>query len=117
MFYSLQETEAACKEKYYDVPNASAECLEKIQKVTDTVSLLNEYNIIEPCYHKTSISAFNTGSLPLNFLKLGKTERPLPVRKRMFGRSWPLDVAARPCIVPSWSQLLADSNGFCIVSN
>ncbi|KFK39840.1 hypothetical protein AALP_AA3G294800, partial [Arabis alpina] len=110
----FEETTSACKGKYYDVPNASDECFNKIQKVADVVSLLNVYNILEPCNHKTSIPAFNIGSLPPSFLKLGKTEKPLPVRKRMFGRAWPLDVAVRPCIVPSWSQLLADSNGFCI---
>ncbi|VVA92715.1 unnamed protein product [Arabis nemorensis] len=109
----FEETRTACKGKYSN-ENVSDGCKVKIKKVSDGVSLLNIYNILEPCYHKKSISTFDIGSLPPSFLKLGKTEKSLPVRKRMFGRAWPLGAFVRPGIVPSWSQLLADSSVPCI---
>lgn len=77
---------------------------------------LNIYNILEPCYHGTSLSAFDIRSLPSSLLQLGKTEQPLAIRKRMFGRAWPVRAPVRPGIVPSWSQLLADVTVPCIVS-
>lgn len=114
----LQQTKLVCKGKYYSgQPDESNECAEKLKKVSDTVSLLNLYNILEPCYHGTSLSAFDIGSLPKSLLTLGKTEKPLAVRKRMFGRAWPLGAVVRPGIVPNWSQILADSSVPCIVSS
>lgn len=77
---------------------------------------MNIYNILEPCYHGTSLSAFDIKSLPSTLLQLGKTEKPLAVRKRMFGRAWPVRAPILPGIVPSWSQLLADVSVPCIVS-
>lgn len=105
-----------CKGQYYDLGNVDDECYNLIKKVKDAVRLLNDYNILEPCYHDPSTSTFDIGSLPPSFLKLGETERPLKVRKRMFGRAWPLDIVVRPGIVPSWPQILADSSVGCIVS-
>ncbi|KAL0802421.1 hypothetical protein Bca101_057597 [Brassica carinata] len=75
---------------------------------------LNIYNILEPCYHGTLLSAFDIKSLPSSLLQLGKTEKPLAVRKRMFGRAWPVRAPILPGIVPSWSQLLADVSVPCI---
>ncbi|CAB78333.1 SERINE CARBOXYPEPTIDASE I PRECURSOR-like protein [Arabidopsis thaliana] len=75
---------------------------------------LNIYNILEPCYHGTSLSAFDIRSLPSSLLQLGKTEKRLPIRKRMFGRAWPVRAPVHPGIVPSWSQLLADVTVPCI---
>lgn len=80
------------------------------------IDRLNIYNILEPCYHGTSLSAFDIKSLPSTLLQLGKTEKPLAVRKRMFGRAWPVRAPILPGIVPSWSQLLADVSVPCIVS-
>lgn len=111
-----QETKAACKGEYYKEPDVSEECAHLLRKVADDVSLLNIYNILEPCFHGTSMSPNDMGSIPPSFLKLGKTERPLPVRKRMFGRSWPLGAVVRPGFVPSWPQILADSSVPCVVS-
>ncbi|VAH75488.1 unnamed protein product [Triticum turgidum subsp. durum] len=53
---------------------------------------LNTYNILAPCYHHPEVqeTAFVNSSLPSSFRKLGETERPFPVRKRMAGLSWPL---------------------------
>ncbi|KAL1217994.1 Serine carboxypeptidase-like 21 [Cardamine amara subsp. amara] len=108
------ETKAACKGKYFDDENPSLECTKNKIKVSREVSLLNIYNILEPCYHGTSLSSSDIGSLPKSLLNLGKTEKPLPVRKRMFGRAWPLGAVVRPGIVPSWSQLLADTGTPCV---
>lgn len=46
------------------------------------------------------------------------TEKPLPVRKRMFGRAWPFNAPVRDGLVPLWPQLVADSenNVPCFVS-
>ncbi|EOA32585.1 hypothetical protein CARUB_v10015878mg [Capsella rubella] len=111
-----EETKLVCKGKYYsDYEDESSECSKKLTKVKDTVRPLNVYNILEPCYHGTSdLSALDIGSLPKSLLTLGKTERPMAVRKRMFGRAWPLGAILRPGIVPSWSQLLASSGVPCI---
>lgn len=83
-------------------------------KVSMDIDRLNIYNILEPCYHGTSLSAFDIKSLPSTLLQLGKTEKPLAVRKRMFGRAWPVRAPILPGIVPSWSQLLADVSVPCI---
>ncbi|CAA7023709.1 unnamed protein product [Microthlaspi erraticum] len=110
----FEETKAACKEQYYKSENTTNECSDLIQKVYDDVRLLNLYDILEPCYHDTSITTFDIGSLPPSFFMLGKTERPLPVRKRIFGRAWPLGAIVRPGFLPSWPQLLAGSSVSCI---
>ncbi|CAF2158235.1 unnamed protein product [Brassica rapa subsp. trilocularis] len=109
-----EDTKAACKGEYYKEPDVSVECAYLLGKVSDDVKLLNIYNILEPCFHGTSTSPIDMGSIPPSFLKLGKTERPLPVRKRMFGRSWPLGAVVRPGFVPSWPQILANSQVPCV---
>ncbi|KAJ0014620.1 hypothetical protein Pint_21250 [Pistacia integerrima] len=40
----------------------------------------------------------------------GATERPLPVRKRIFGRAWPFRAPVRAGIVPSWPELMSSSS-------
>ncbi|KVG98785.1 Peptidase S10, serine carboxypeptidase, partial [Cynara cardunculus var. scolymus] len=45
-------------------------------------------------------------NLPLSFRKLGETERPLPVRTRMFGRAWPFRAPVKAGYVPTWPELL-----------
>ncbi|KAF3617362.1 Serine carboxypeptidase 1 [Capsicum annuum] len=42
----------------------------------------------------------------MSFRKLGETERPLPVRKRMFGRAWPFKAPVREGRVPTWPEIL-----------
>lgn len=102
----------ACNGNFYD--NVSPDCEEQMAKVSMDIDRLNIYNILEPCYHGTSLSAFDIKSLPSTLLQLGKTEKPLAVRKRMFGRAWPVRAPILPGIVPSWSQLLADVSVPCI---
>ncbi|EFH59863.1 hypothetical protein ARALYDRAFT_480041 [Arabidopsis lyrata subsp. lyrata] len=111
-----EETKLVCNGTYYTGGHSgvSKECADKLKKVSDTVSLLNLYNILEPCYHGTSLSALDIEFLPKSLLTLGKTEKPMAVRKRMFGRAWPLGAVVRPGIVPSWSQLLEGSGVPCI---
>uniref|UniRef100_A0A1J3IGU3 Carboxypeptidase n=1 Tax=Noccaea caerulescens TaxID=107243 RepID=A0A1J3IGU3_NOCCA len=101
-----------CHGNFYEIDGV--DCAEQINKVGADVDRLNIYNILEPCYHRTSLSAFDIRSLPSSLLQLGKTEKPLAVRKRMFGRAWPVRAPVRPGIVPSWSQLLADVSVPCI---
>ncbi|KFK23486.1 hypothetical protein AALP_AAs46213U000900 [Arabis alpina] len=102
----------ACNGSFYDVNDLG--CVEELSKVQEDVDKLNIYNILEPCYHGTSLSAFESRSLPSSLLQLGKTDKPLAVRKRMFGRAWPVRAPVRPGIVPSWYQLLADISVPCI---
>ncbi|KAK9159694.1 hypothetical protein Syun_006035 [Stephania yunnanensis] len=73
---------------------------------------LNIYDILEPCYHSPEAIARSSANvkLPLSFRKLGETERPVSVRKRMFGRAWPYRAPVRDGNVPLWPQLM-DSSG------
>lgn len=110
----FQEINKECQGNYYDT--ASEGCADLMEKVDEDVDGLNEYNILEPCYHGPASSVQKTGPLrlPPSFKKLGETERPLPVRKRMFGRAWPLRAPVRPGIVPTWPQLASNLNVPCI---
>ncbi|KAI8012994.1 Serine carboxypeptidase-like 20 [Camellia lanceoleosa] len=109
----FEEVTAECQGNYHNP--ATDNCENKLAKVDKTVEGLNIYNILEPCYHGTEILEMTTGNtkLPLSFRKLGETERPLPVRKRMFGRAWPLRAPVRDGIVPTWPQLLQSNNVPC----
>lgn len=86
---------------------------------TQDVNSLNIYNILEPCYHGTKAldTILGNTKLPSSFRKLGETERPLPVRKRMFGRAWPYQAPVRDGIVPTWPQILNSGDVPCIVSD
>nr|CAB3486678.1 unnamed protein product [Digitaria exilis] len=68
---------------------------------------LNKYNVLAPCYHhpESQEVEFANSSLPLSFRRLGETDKPFPVRKRMAGRSWPLRLALRAGRVPMWPGL------------
>jgi len=75
------------------------------------------YNILEPCYHfPGDATAKENGSLPKSFKQLGVTERPLPVRNRMFGRAWPFRAPVKPGLVTLWPQLTETSHVACVVS-
>lgn len=82
------------------------------------ISGLNIYDILEPCYYGTDTRdvADIKIRLPSSFLELGETDRPLPVRKRMFGRAWPFRAPVREGIVPTWPQLLNGQSVPCTVS-
>lgn len=85
---------------------------------TQDIDGLNIYDILEPCYHAPEIREPTTGNsrLPSSFRKLGETDRPLAVRKRIFGRAWPFRAPVRDGIVPSWPQLLNSNDVPCTVS-
>ncbi|XP_023523659.1 serine carboxypeptidase-like 20 [Cucurbita pepo subsp. pepo] len=88
-------------------------CEDKLARVDELVDGLNVYNILEPCYHAPEKIKTKNIELPSSFRLLGQTARPLAVRKRMFGRAWPLRAPVRAGIVPSWSQLLGDTEVPC----
>ncbi|KAL9227497.1 hypothetical protein vseg_003180 [Gypsophila vaccaria] len=102
-----QEAVKNCGGKYYD-PSTTA-CQNSLSKVDELISQLNIYDILEPCYHDPITSRSNTST----FATLGETERPLPVRVRMFGRAWPLRAPVKPGIVPMWPQLSDSSSVPC----
>lgn len=85
---------------------------ESFQAIRD----LNIYDILEPCYHAPgSIIQLKNTNVPLSFRRLGETERPLPIRKRIFGRAWPYRAPVKDGYVPSWPQLLNSVNVPCTV--
>ncbi|CAN4101159.1 unnamed protein product [Withania somnifera] len=77
-------------------------------RILQDVSDLNVYDILEPCYHSKDASGITSDNskLPMSFHKLGETERPFPVRKRMFGRAWPFKAPVREGHVPTWPEIL-----------
>uniref|UniRef100_A0A166JFP7 Carboxypeptidase n=1 Tax=Daucus carota subsp. sativus TaxID=79200 RepID=A0A166JFP7_DAUCS len=107
-----QEVITECQGNFYNPANDN--CESKLGKVDREISGLNIYDILEPCYHgsENKITTVTT-RLPQSFRKLGETERPLPVRTRMFGRAWPLRATVRDGIVPTWPQLLNSGNVPC----
>ncbi|XP_023549196.1 serine carboxypeptidase-like 20 [Cucurbita pepo subsp. pepo] len=107
----FQEVENTCKGNYYEPTDMA--CEDKLSRVDELVDGLNVYNILEPCYHAPEKIRTKNIELPSSFRLLGETERPLAVRKRMFGRAWPLRAPVRAGIVPSWSQLLGDTEVPC----
>ncbi|XP_010520852.1 PREDICTED: serine carboxypeptidase-like 20 isoform X2 [Tarenaya hassleriana] len=100
----FKEATAVCQGRFYS--SNGPECDEKLAKVDEDIARLNVYNILEPCYHGTTSLSAPDVNLPSSFLDLGKTKRPLAVRKRMFGRAWPLRAPVLPGLVPNWPQLL-----------
>ncbi|XP_077226896.1 serine carboxypeptidase 1-like [Tasmannia lanceolata] len=101
----FQEVHSACGGSYWNPANQS--CEEKLYQVHAVIGSLNIYNILEPCYHspKPRGVAADKSRLPTSFSQLGETERPLAVRKRMFGRSWPLGASVQDGRVPTWPEL------------
>ncbi|KAK7256191.1 hypothetical protein RIF29_29629 [Crotalaria pallida] len=108
-----EEVKKQCNGNYYDPINKK--CKSMLSKVDKAIADLNIYDILEPCYHSPETQANTTSNnrLPLSFRHLGQTERPLPVRRRMFGRAWPLRATVKAGIVPSWPQLNANLDVPC----
>ncbi|XP_065875905.1 serine carboxypeptidase 1-like isoform X1 [Euphorbia lathyris] len=100
----FQEIGSSCKENYY---NPTTNCEISLDKLDRSLSDLNIYDILEPCYHdpETQQNGKVNSSLPSSFKELGKTERPLKVRKRMFGRAWPLWKLDKDGNLPLWPNL------------
>ncbi|RAL43383.1 hypothetical protein DM860_012524 [Cuscuta australis] len=110
-----EEVVAECQGVYYKSNRST--CATKLAEVDTNIADLNMYDILEPCYHsKGPSSRIMTldSKLPLSFRKLGETDKPLPVRKRMFGRAWPLRAPVRDGIVPTWPQLLRSESVPCV---
>ncbi|KAJ4833227.1 Serine carboxypeptidase-like 20 [Turnera subulata] len=90
-------------------------CESKLAKVDEDIAGLNIYDILEPCYYDNKIREVTDAKimLPSTFRQLGETDKPLPVRKRMFGRAWPFRAPVRDGLVPTWPQLLNDVSVPC----
>lgn len=86
------------------------------------VQYVNIYDILEPCYYpdSRSVTVQSNTRLPTSFRKLGERQGPQRVRRRMFGRAWPLRLPLREGHVPSWPQLASalhsSENVPCMVS-
>nr|XP_027113170.1 serine carboxypeptidase 1-like isoform X1 [Coffea arabica] len=108
-----KEVISECRGNYYNP--ASDSCESKLEKVDEDLEGLNIYDILEPCYHGPATIKMVNGNtkLPVSFRMLGETERPLPVRTRMFGRAWPLRSPVRDGLVPTWPQLLKTTSVLC----
>ncbi|KAL3517890.1 hypothetical protein ACH5RR_020479 [Cinchona calisaya] len=108
-----KEVTSECRGNFYRPESES--CESKLEKVDQEVDGINLYDILEPCYHGPDTIKMKTGDtkLPPSFRKLGETERPLPVRTRMFGRAWPLRAPVRDGLVPTWPQLLNSESVPC----
>ncbi|PON55216.1 Serine carboxypeptidase-like [Trema orientale] len=104
-----EEVRAACKGNYY-LNSEDGSCGQKLLLVRAALAGLNVYDILEPCYHIPGTAQQNAkgnSSLPQSFQQLGRTEKTLPVRKRIFGRAWPFEAPVRDGIVTLWPQLAA----------
>ncbi|OIW01323.1 hypothetical protein TanjilG_10484 [Lupinus angustifolius] len=73
-------------------------------QIFEVLGSLNPYDTLEPCYHGSE-NTKSDNRLPLSFRKLGETDKPMPVRRRMFGRAWPLGQHVKSGIVPTWPEL------------
>ncbi|BBH06828.1 serine carboxypeptidase-like 20 [Prunus dulcis] len=108
----FEQVTAACGGDFHNPPNRT-QCGKKFRLVYEAIDGLNIYDILEPCYHGPGTNSNNNQnngkgntSLPLSFQQLGTTtEKPLGVRKRMFGRAWPFRAPVEDGIVPLWPQL------------
>ncbi|CAL9003782.1 unnamed protein product [Prunus brigantina] len=108
----FEQVTAACGGDFHNPPNRT-QCSKKFGLVYEAIDGLNMYDILEPCYHGPGTDSNNkqnngkgNTSLPLSFQQLGTTtEKPLGVRKRMFGRAWPFRAPVEDGIVPLWPQL------------
>ncbi|KAI4326351.1 hypothetical protein MLD38_031675 [Melastoma candidum] len=104
----FEEVRRECRGVYYWTDNTTESCSTKLVEVDQVLNVLNIYDILEPCYHSPGSSSANSdkNQLPTSFQKLGgNTGRPLSVRKRMFGRAWPLRAQVKPGRVPLWPEL------------
>ncbi|CAL4903751.1 unnamed protein product [Urochloa decumbens] len=98
-----KEAYTSCQGNYWN--GSSAKCEDALARVDMEIEGLNIYDILEPCYHSTSIKPQKSRA-PQTFKDLGLTTgKPLPVRTRMLGRAWPLRAPVRDGRVPSWQEL------------
>ncbi|XP_057965173.1 serine carboxypeptidase-like 20 [Malania oleifera] len=109
----FEEVSKECQGQYYRP--LSETCESSLSKVDEDIAGLNIYDILEPCYHGPELREITNGNarLPSSFRKLGETDKPLPVRRRMFGRAWPLRAPVREGLVPTWPELLNSNSVPC----
>ncbi|GFQ00390.1 serine carboxypeptidase 1 [Phtheirospermum japonicum] len=101
------EAEGHCKGNYHNSNNIN--CQNMLSKIDNVIDGLNRYDILEPCFHSRELKDVtneNTTVLPQSFKQLGTTERPLAVRKRIFGRAWPFHAPVEDGIIPLWPELM-----------
>ncbi|XP_057840568.1 serine carboxypeptidase 1 [Cryptomeria japonica] len=101
----FQEAKELCKDNYWNYSDVN--CNAKLETIDELVSKINVYDILEPCYHDTAIQEVivRKENLPESYKQLGETGKPHPVRRRIFGRAWPLRAPVLEGIVPTWPQL------------
>lgn len=110
-----KEAETLCKGNYHSSINI--ECQNILYKIDNVLDGLNNYDILEPCFHsgKTKdVVNINTSLIPESFKQLGVTERPLAVRKRIFGRAWPFRAPVADGVIPLWPQLMREVTVPCM---
>ncbi|CAK7346132.1 unnamed protein product [Dovyalis caffra] len=112
---NFEEVQRTCKGNYQ---NLSDNCGDSIYKIDQRILGLNLYDILEPCYHDPESDQHGKGNtssnLPISFQQLGVTDRPLKVRKRMFGRAWPFWAFEKDGYFPMWSELAVQGSVPCI---
>ncbi|KAH8956950.1 hypothetical protein BDL97_07G068100 [Sphagnum fallax] len=101
----FERVQQACNGSYWNATGQT--CQAELQNVYDDVQYVNIYDILEPCYYpdSRSVTVQSNTRLPTSFRKLGERQGPQRVRRRMFGRAWPLRLPLREGHVPSWPQL------------
>lgn len=101
----FQEAKELCKGNYWNYTDES--CNAKLIAIDELVSKINVYDILEPCYHDTAIQEVivRKENLPESYKQLGASGKPHPVRRRIFGRAWPLRAPVLEGNVPTWPQL------------
>lgn len=113
----FEETKAACKGKFYQIDENNGSCSTMLSKIDLLVNDINIYDILEPCFHSPNEKNGNginerkkngNSNVPKSFQELGQTEKPMPVRKRIFGRAWPFRAPVREGHVPTWPEILRD---------
>ncbi|THF96015.1 hypothetical protein TEA_027280 [Camellia sinensis var. sinensis] len=107
-----EEAMTSCKGNYYNPPNNKCEIA--VEKVNVAIDGLNLYDILEPCYHRPTTTSEDangnknttSSTIPLSFKQLGVTEKPLAVRKRIYGRAWPFRAPVKVGVIPMWPELM-----------
>ncbi|CAM6092547.1 unnamed protein product [Calypogeia fissa] len=107
-FDLFKEAQTACHGNYWN--DTSLACIDAQNHIYDDVADINIYDILEPCYHSSggSDKSHSPSRLPMSFRRLGEKKGPMPVRKRMFGRAFPLRLAVKEGRVPTWNELQSD---------
>ncbi|KAL1532849.1 serine carboxypeptidase-like 20 isoform X2 [Salvia divinorum] len=108
---NFKEAETVCRGNYHNSLNI--DCQNILYKIDSALDSLNSYDILEPCFHrgeaKHVIHEKNiTSPIAESFKQLGVTERPLAVRKWIFGRAWPFRAPVADGVISLWPQLMRE---------